>query len=261
MTLPPDPAFPPGSLGAIESEVAGIISAAAGESVLLRVLGSIGIALQAPTAVALLAEPGRTYADLDLAAYRHDARVLSRVVTGLGYVEDREISIASEGHRAIFDRPDGRFHIDVFFDRLEFCHAIPLAGRLEAVGPTIPPAELLLSKLQIVLINQRDLIDATALLLDRPLGAGSDDAIDLDRIARSCADEWGLWRTVTMNLEKVASITASLPTLGPDRRAHVVAAAATIKTRIDDAPKPLAWRMRARIGDRRQWWTDVDEVR
>lgn len=26
-------------------------------------------------------------------------------------------------------------------------------------------------------------------------------------------------------------------------------------------PKPLAWRMRARVGDRRQWWTDVDEVR
>jgi hypothetical protein len=261
MSLSSDASYPVGSLGAIESEVAGIIAAADAGSVLLRVLGSIGVALQAPAAVALLAEPERTYADLDLAAYRRDARALTGIVTGLGYVEDREISIASEGRRAIFDRPDRRFHIDVFFDRLEFCHIIPLAGRLEAVRPTIPPAELLLSKLQIVKINQRDLVDAVALLLDLPLGRAGDDAIDLDRIARLCADEWGLWRTVTMNLAKVEAVAAPLPSLAGDRAAQVVRTINAIRTRIDAEPKPLPWRMRARVGDRRQWWTDVDEVR
>ena len=261
MPLPPDPSTPSGSLTAIEAELAEIVTAADAASVTVRVLGSIGVAIRAPTAVALLTEDARTYRDLDLAAYRRDARALGRVVTGLGYLDDREISIASEGRRAIFDRPDHRFHIDVFFDRLEFCHVIPLAGRLEADRPTIPLAELLLSKLQIVKINQRDLVDAIALLLDRRLVTGDDEGIDLDRVARLCADEWGLWRTVSMNLTKVATLAASIPPLARSERTQVADTVATLKARIDAEPKPLAWRMRARVGDRRQWWTDVDEVR
>lgn len=261
MPHPPDLSTPSGSLTAIEAEVAQIVAAADADAITVRVLGSIGVAIRAPIAVALLAEDARTYGDLDLAAYRRDARALARVVTGLGYVDDREISIASEGRRAIFDRPDRRFHIDVFFDRLEFCHVIPLAGRLEADRPTIPLAELLLSKLQIVKINRRDLVDAVALLLDGPLATADDAGIDLDRVARLCAAEWGLWRTVSMNLAKVGTIAASLSPLSPNQRTQVAEAVATLKARIDDEPKPLAWRMRARVGDRRQWWTDVDEVR
>jgi hypothetical protein len=261
MPLSPEPPTRSGSLASIEAQVAEIVTAAGAEAVPVRVLGSIGVAIRAPGAVALLAEDARTYGDIDLAAYRRDARALARVLTGLGYIDDREIAITSEGRRAIFDRPDHRFHIDVFFDRLDFCHVIPLAGRLEAEPPTIPLAELLLSKLQIVKINRRDLVDLVALLLDVPLGTADDAAIDLDRVARLCADEWGLWRTVSMNLAKVGTMAATLPPLGPQQRNRVAEAIATLKTRIDDEPKPLAWKIRARVGDRRQWWTDVDEVR
>lgn len=261
MTLAPDPSAQHGGLAAVEAELARVLAATDDVQVTARVLGSIGVAIQAPTATALLADGERTYGDLDLAAYRRDSRALGRVLTELGYVEDREISIGSEGHRAIFDRPDRRFHIDVFFDRLEFCHVIPLAGRLETSRPTIPLAELLLSKLQIVKINQRDLLDSIALLLDRPLGGDDPGSIDLDRAARLCAQDWGLWRTVTMNLDKVAAVATSLAPLGTDQRPRVAASVAAVKRRIDDEPKPTGWRMRARIGDRRQWWTDVDEVR
>jgi hypothetical protein len=30
--------------------------------------------------------------------------------------------------------------------------------------------------------------------------------------------------------------------------------------RMDAEPKPLAWRLRARVGDRVKWYKDVDEV-
>ena len=97
-----------------------------------------------------------------------------------------------------------RIHLDVFYDRLEFCHVIPLADRLEADSPTIPLAELLLSKLQIVKINEKDVVDTILLMLDHPLGHGDVDTIDADRVASLCAADWGLWRTLTMNLAKVA---------------------------------------------------------
>lgn len=246
---------------ALEREVDRVVGAVADRGRVIRVLGSIAVALHCPNAGALIAEFKRAYADIDFVAYKRDAREIAAVISGLGYIEDRQVFIFSEGRRAIFDHPSADIHIDVFYDRLEFCHVIQLDGRLEADSPTIPLAELLLSKLQIVKLNEKDVVDAILLLLDHPLGSGDADTIDVERIAALAAAEWGLWRTLTMNLEKVGALAASYPQLDDDQRSRVAAAATTVKQAIDDAPKLFAWRVRDRVGERRQWWTDVDEVR
>ena len=245
----------------LEREVDRVVAAVAAAGAPIRVLGSIGVALHCPDARALLPAFERTYADIDFAAYRRDARSISSAIAGLGYVETRDVFIMSEGHRAIFEDPGTRIHLDVFYDRLEFCHVIPLAGRLEADSPTIPLAELLLSKLQIVKLNEKDVVDTILLFLDHPLGSSDADMIDVSRISALCAEEWGLWRTLTMNLAKVAALAATYPQLKDEQRTRVAASVAELKGAIDAVPKPFAWRMRDRIGDRRQWWTDVDEVR
>ncbi|MEO8273408.1 MAG: hypothetical protein ABI620_05040 [Chloroflexota bacterium] len=247
---------------ALEDEVQRVIDAAEAAGATVRVLGSIGVALHCPDAKKLLPAFERTYADIDFAAYSRRARELTAAITGLGYREDREVSITSEGRRAIFDHPTSpEIHLDVFFDELEFCHRIPLAGRLEADRPTIPLTELLLSKLQIVKLNEKDVIDSILLLLDHELGEGDADVIDLQRIARLCQEDWGWWRTLTINLEKVGRFAAGYRQLSEAQRERVGRSTAGLKEAIDAVPKPLAWRMRDRIGDRRQWWTDVDEVR
>lgn len=247
---------------ALEDEVDRVIAAAEGGGAIIRVLGSIGVALHCPDAKALLPAFERTYADIDFAAYGRQAREVASAIAGLGYREDREVSITSEGRRAIFDHPTApRVHLDVFYDELEFCHRIPLDGRLAADRPTIPLAELLLSKLQIVKLNEKDVIDSILLLLDHDLGAGDADVIDVGRIASLCANEWGLWRTLTMNLDKIATFATGYPQLSVEQRSLVGDRATALKRAIDAVPKPLAWRMRDRVGDRRQWWTDVDEVR
>lgn len=245
----------------LESEVARIVQAADEAQTPIRVLGSIGVAIHCPDAAVLLPSFARTYADIDFVAYRKGARTLAGILAGMGYRNDREVYIASEGARSMFDDPARRIHLDVFYDRLEFCHVIPLAGRLEADSPTIPLAELLLSKLQIVRINEKDVVDCILLLLDHPVASGDRGTIDLPRIARLAAEDWGLWRTLTLNLEKVAALAATYPQLDDDQRRIVTAATAAVKAGMDDEPKPMSWRVRARVGDRRQWWTDVDEVR
>ncbi len=245
----------------LEAEVIRVVGAADAAAVPIRALGSIGVALHAHEATAMLPSFARTYADIDVAAYRRDAKTVVSLLEGLGYRHDREIFIRSEGGRSIFDDPARRIHIDVFYDRLDFCHVIPLAGRLEVDHPTIPLAELLLSKLQIYRINEKDIVDATVLLLDHPLARGDTATIDIDRVARLCADDWGLWRTITQNLAKVAALVTTFPQLDDDQRSRVVAATTALKERIDAEPTSMAWRMRARVGDRRQWWTEVDEVR
>ena len=52
-------------------------------------------------------------------------------MAGLGYHENREVFIVSEGDRAIFERPEAGLHIDVFFEKLDFCHVIHWKERLE----------------------------------------------------------------------------------------------------------------------------------
>ncbi len=244
----------------LEAEVTRIVDAAATAGLAVRVLGSIGVAMHSPDAAGLLPGFARTYADIDFAAYRRDTKALTRILTTMGYRDDREVFVASEGGRSMFDDRIRHLHIDVFYDRLEFCHVIPLSERLETDTPTIPLAELLLSKLQIVKINEKDVIDIVLLILDHPLGRGDVDTIDVDRISALCAAEWGLWRTLTLNLAKVADLTQTYRQLDETQRALILSAVGTLKARIDAEPKPLAWRMRDRVGDRRQWWTDVDEV-
>lgn len=256
---PPDTA-PVIDRAILEAEVERIIDATERARATVRVMGSIGVAIHAHASASMLAGFGRTYADIDLAAYRSDATTITATMASLGYRDDREVYVASEGQRSIFDDPTRGIHIDVFYDRLEFCHVIPLAGRLTSDQPTIPLAELLLSKLQIARINERDVVDIALLLLDHPLGATDDETIDVTRISALCSDDWGLWRTLTQNLDKVRGLVAGYPQLDADQRSQVIEAASTIKVAIDGPPKSMSWRMRDRIGDRRQWWTDVEEV-
>ncbi len=91
-------------------------------------------------------------------------------MASLGYTDNREVFIVSEGERSIFDKPEAGLHVDVFYEKLDFCHAIYWKDRLETDSPTIPLAELLLEKMQIVQINEKDVIDTIMLLLEHPLG-------------------------------------------------------------------------------------------
>jgi len=245
----------------LEAEIGQIVGALDGRGVRLRVLGSLGVSLHCPTSSALLPAFERTYADIDFAGYRRDTSTIAAHLAGMGYVADREVSMTSEGRRSVYEHPAKGIHIDVFFDRLEFCHVIPLDGRLERDDPTIPLAELLLSKLQIVQINEKDVVDIILLLLDHELGDGDESVIDVRRVAGLCAADWGLWRTITLNLDKVASLARTYRQLDEPRRDRVATQVAALADRLESEPKTLAWRARARIGERLKWWTDVDEVR
>jgi len=226
----------------------------------LRLTGSVAVQIRCPRFGAL-ARSGREIRDIDFAGYKRELRSVQQALTALGYAEDREVAVVSEGSRAIFEHPQSRLHLDVFYDRLDFCHVIPLAGRLEADRQTLPLAELALGKLQIVKINEKDLIDLLALLLEHPLGESDAGAINMARIARLAAEDWGLWRTATFNLEKLGRLADNHSALGTAERQHLASQIALLTQRLDAEAKPLAWRMRAKLGERVKWYRDVDEVR
>jgi hypothetical protein len=243
-----------------EREVKRIVSAADQEGLMVRLLGSLAFQTHCPNFGYLQAEMGRAYTDIDFAGYGRQAADVRRVLAGLGYVENREVFVVSEGGRAIFENPSNQLHVDVFYEKLDFCHVIPWNGRLEVDSPTIPLAELMLEKMQIVRINEKDVIDTIMLLLEHAPGDSDTETINVARIAGLCAQDWGLWRTVTMNLEKVRQLSQGYPQLSDENKTTVAARLRGIAERIEAEPKSLAWRLRARVGDRVKWYKDVDEV-
>jgi hypothetical protein len=243
-----------------ESELRRILSASDEAGLSMRVIGSLAFQMHCPKHGFLQAAMGRAYTDIDFAAYKKQSKEIKALMAGLGYVEDREVSIVSEGDRAIFNHQNSDLHVDVFFDKLDFSHLISWNGRLESDSPTIPLAELLLEKMQIVKINEKDVIDTIMLLLEHPLGDRDEEVINLARVADLCAKDWGLWRTTTMNLDKVRQLAGAYEQLSGEQKAKVNSQVKSILERIEAEPKSMAWRLRARVGDRVKWYKDVDEV-
>lgn len=243
-----------------ENELQRVLDASEHAGVILRVIGSLAFQMHCPQFGYLQAAMGRAYTDIDFAGYRNQSKEVRVLMAGLGYDEEREVFIVSEGNRAIFNNPKNGLHIDVFYDKLDFCHEISWLGRLEVDKPTIPLAEMVLEKMQIVKINEKDVIDTIMLLLEHPLGDNDNGNINIARIAMLCAKDWGLWRTTTMNLDKVKRLAQTYPQLTDEHKAHVARQVDQILQRIEAEPKPMQWRLRARVGDRVKWYKDVDEV-
>ncbi len=243
-----------------ENELKRIIQVSSEKGIILRVIGSLAFQMHCPQFGYLQAAMGRAYTDIDFAAYHQQTKGIQELMAGLGYSENREVFIVSEGERAIYERPEAGLHIDIFYDKLDFCHVIRWDGRLEVDSPSIPLAEMLLEKMQIVQINEKDIIDTIMLLLEHPLGDNDKETINIKRVAELCASDWGLWRTTTMNLEKVRVLAQGYEQLDKEQKNKVQAQVQSALARIEQEPKPLAWRLRARVGDRVKWYKDVDEV-
>lgn len=232
------------------------VEAASKQGVLLRCLGGVAVALRCPSASA--GGPlARGFSDLDFATTFKQVKGSTAVLSELGYRPNERFNAAHGESRLLFEQADGR-HVDVFVDRFELCHVLPLRGRLGDDELTAPLAELLLTKLQVAKLAHKDVTDAAALLLDHPL-TSDDSGVNAERIVGLLASDWGWWRTATETVERLGEHLERLP-LEPAQTAVVQARLDELRERIAAAPKSLRWRARARIGERRPWREDPDEM-
>jgi hypothetical protein len=261
----------PATLADPLAEALRIIELAEGRGLLVRLMGGLAFHAQAPTWMRRVAREGR---DIDLATRSRDRTALSDLLIGEGYTPDRQYN-ALYGHKQLYfvDESQNR-PVDVLVDRLEMCHAFVFRDRLAVSRPTLPLAELLLTKLQIVKINHKDLLDALILLASHPLAATSDGAgegadaaaaINVSRIVGLTSADWGWWRTVTGNIERLSAYVEG--ELGPDELDtgaplpfDPAAQLEALAHAIEAGPKSAKWRLRARVGDRMTWYEEPEEV-
>jgi hypothetical protein len=247
------------TLPELEEEMARLISEAQKADIFLRVLGGLAIKVHSPNARHRSLE--RKYPDIDFVTDKASAQKLTEFLPTVGYTPNKTFNTLSGDRRQLwYDEARGR-QIDVFIGDFTMCHTLPLADRLEVEPVTIPLAELFLSKAQIVTINRKDVLDLLALLLDHEVDRGDEETINVELISGLCAQDWGLYTTVSMNIQKLHTILeeGEIELDQPE--------AQTIKRRLvamrkamDEAPKSLGWKMRARVGKRVRWYEEVEEV-
>ncbi|MDX6539517.1 MAG: hypothetical protein QOI71_1127 [Gaiellales bacterium] len=223
----------------------------------VRLLGGLAIRLHASGAM----HPAlaRSYADVDLVCGRKAGRDTARFLVAAGYEANERFNAMNGSERMIFyDRPNSR-HIDLFVGSFRMCHALPLADRLGQDSPTLPLAELLLTKLQVVQMNAKDANDVIALLLDHDVAENDDDTVNSAYVAELLARDWGLWRTSLGSLERVREAVRQ-SALTADEQGRVLERIDRLWDRTEREPKGLRWRSRARIGDSKRWYDEPDEI-
>ncbi len=198
--------------------------------------------------------------DIDLFVGKRDSRKLEGVIKEHGWEPAREFNALNGARRLLFGDPESEAQIDVFVEAFEMCHPLPLADHLREPGLTLPGTDLLMTKLQIVHFNEKDRDDCYALLSGCPIGDDGPMAIDPQRVARLTGRDWGLKHTFELNL---ARLTADLDSrsLPAERTGAIAAGIAAVSQAIEAEPKSRGWRLRAKIGERKLWYEEPEEVR
>ncbi len=240
-----------------------LVEEAGRRNLILRVMGGMGIYLHSLSFEDLwrkLARLGnRVFTDIDFVAYGKQRNELYKFVQGRGYKTDPRFLYQFGKTRHIFFA--GRVPmVEIFYDQLEMNHTVPYAGRLEADSPTTPLGELMLQKLQVVKINEKDIKDLIVLIRAHEVGEDDRDKINL-RVFDSIGIEsdWGWYYTATMNLNKVKKSAGEYTQLADEDRAVVHQRVDRMLAYIDQKPKTFKWKMRAKVGTKTMWYNPVDD--
>jgi hypothetical protein len=238
-------------------EATGLVQGATGAGLPLRLLGGLGVRVLCPGFPPRL----RAGQDMDLATTGKARREVAVYLEKSGCTPDKMFNNLNGDRQMYFIAPSGR-PVDVMVDRLVMCHTLDLRPSMRNSSLTLDPADLLLSKLQIVELNAKDAHDITHLLSGVGIDAnGGRPSISTARLGEVLAADWGWWRTCTGSLEKLPKLIQDNPALVPARAPFdpLAQAAALLEFAIS-VPKSSKWKLRARVGDRVKWYELPEEV-
>ncbi len=258
-------------------ECVDIIKRAQDRGIVIRILGAMAVYLHTqdnPRAREIhqtrFGAGAPMFTDLDVMAYKKQKKKIKEFFEKeLRFLPDKMINALFGDRRLIYYHPEGKYHVDVFFDKLEFSHDVPFGkkpgeGRLELSFPAISPTDVVLEKLQIHEINPKDLVDLIVLFLTHEIADEEGEGkINGKYIAQLLAEDWGFWYDAVNNLnlvKKYADQMVGEGRLKPEERDLVAQKVDRLLGKIEAEPKSKKWQKRAKTGTKKKWWRDVEEV-
>ncbi len=242
------------ALPGVEDEARRLLQEASSEKksvVVLKLIGGVAVSIRCPSAG--LPSLRRNYADMDFVGHEKQSRAINEFFVRMGYQPRRRFNAMMGRRRLIFNDLVNQRRVDIFLDVFEMCHKFNFGERVDMEPLTLPLADLLATKLQVVQINEKDFRDLTALFLDHEVGPGDGETINGPYLAKLCTNDWGSYKTFTMNLAQLGA-SVDIYGLTPPEIEMVKARIDKLVDMIEKEPKSFAWKMRARVGEKKTWY-------
>ena len=155
----------------------------------IRLLGGMAVYLSCPCTRE--APFLREINDLDFVVSKKKAYSFEKMLAKIGFTGDHEFNSIHGESRLLFN--SDQVELDIFVGEFEQCHSMNLEKYFSSTHQIIPLANLLLTKLQIVKINTKDILDILALLHDHEIQPDGtpDEVISLTVIHSFVANDWG----------------------------------------------------------------------
>jgi hypothetical protein len=239
-----------------------ITSEAQKEGIVLRVMGPIALHFYFPEHVDLYRRMKRlgerVFTDIDYASYGKCRGKIVSFFEKHGYELEKRSAMLSGNTRHIYF--GGRIPmIDVFFDKLDYNHPIEYKDRLEIHPYCVSLTDLLLQKLQIVQINDKDLKDGMLLLLASEIGLQDEGFINAKYLEKIMSNDWGFCHTAMTNLIKIKEASMNVTALTTADCVLIEEHVEQLNLILENTPKSGGWKRRAKIGTKKIWYKEISD--
>ena len=229
-----------------------IIELAQRKKIVLRLFGGVSFYFRCPSAKHRALQ--RSYVDIDFMGHSKQSKDIKQFFEELGYAPRDRFNAMQGYRRLIFNDIGHQRRVDIFLDVFEMCHKFNFKQRLELDQYTISLADMLVTKLQIVEINQKDLKDIVSMFVDHDVGTtDSPEFVNGDYIAKLCGSDWGVYKTFEINLDRVTKVVDEFE-LEDGQKKVAAERVGRLRKMIDETPKSISWKMRAKVGERVRWY-------
>ena len=247
-------------LSAISDEAKRILDEARNREIILRLFGGVAVKYHCPSATHRSLQ--RSYHDLDFFGRGKQGREIRKLFLDLGYEPNQRFNALHGATRLIFEDAKNQRVVDLFLDVFRMCHTLHFGDRLTLDDNTITISDLLLTKLQVVEINEKDIRDLIAILKDHDVvdhAAPRDkEVIDAGYISSLCADDWGLCKTISLTLRKLLTFLQKYE-LESEAKEILETRINKLLHAIETVPKSFKWKLRDKVGEKKRWY-DLPEV-
>jgi hypothetical protein len=228
------------------SESLRIIREGEKQGIILRMIG--GLAVRAHCEDLEFCE--REYGDVDLVALGKQVVKIRSTFDSLGYSEDLSTTRSTDGTQLLFRQDDSQDHVDVFLDKLRMEHTIDLRDRLQIEDRTISVSDIIITKLIIHVMNEKDYRDIFTIMKDMELGREDrPGVINVSYLASICSKDWGLFQDINSKIDECLQVMSHYNFSQPESDL-IRTRFQSIKEAMDSEPKSLKWKMRSLMGSR-----------
>jgi len=197
--------------------------------------------------------------DIDFAALSEDKGNLKTIMESNGWFEHELTATTPSSNRAIYIRKEDDLHCDVFFDEAIFNHKISFRKYILSESNILPISILLLQKLQIVELSEKDLVDLLGMFHSAltPTEFKFDETIIVEFLSK----DWGFYQTTMENLEKLRRYTISIEKLKNVDCDGIIDQIDALQDIILNSEKTTGWKLRSMIGNFFPHYKLVEQVR